>query len=436
MRQDSFFTLAPTDALPKQYLRPGDSLRIGIDACCWANNRGYGRFTRELLRALVAQAPDDEFVCFVDPALAARFDLKGSNVRVVVVPQRTAPTDAATSAGHRSPGDMLRFTRAVAREPLDVFFSPSVYTYFPLPPGLPALVTVHDAIAERFPKLTLPTPQARLFWRAKVKLAIWQARLVLTVSDYSSLELQRVLKVPRSRLRVSLEAPAAAYRPSSTAEIAAAARHAGLPADARWFVYVGGFNPHKRVDLLVRAHGELAREMEQPPHLVLVGAPDRDGFHKDVDSIRREIERAGTSELVHWPGFLPDEELRHIHSGALALVLPSESEGFGLPAVEAAACGTAVIATTESPLPQLLAGGGVFVRPGDANALAAALKRVATDEPARVIMAATAREHTSRLDWRRSAAATLSALREAAGQRRIPVKPAISPVTEHAGALG
>ncbi|HEX6062966.1 MAG TPA: glycosyltransferase family 1 protein [Longimicrobiales bacterium] len=411
-------------------------MRIGIDACCWANNRGYGRFTRELLRAIVAQAPEDEFVCFVDPALARTFDLKASNVRVVVVAQRMAPTEAASSAGHRSVGDMLRFTQAVARESLDVFFSPSVYTYFPLPPGLPAVVTVHDAIAERFPKLTLPTVRARLFWRGKVRLAIWQSRLVLTVSDYSSIELQRVLQVRPDRLRVSLEAPAAAYRPSRDADIVAAAARIGLPAGARWFVYVGGFNPHKRVDLLVRAHGRLAQQMERPPHLVLVGAPDRDGFHKDVDSIRQEVERAATQALVHWPGFLPDEELRHIHSGALALVLPSESEGFGLPAVEAAACGTAVIATTESPLPQLLAGGGLFVKPGDADALAVAMSQLATDEPARIIMAATARERASRLDWQRSAAATLSALREAAGGRKRPLTPVGVPVTEHAGATG
>jgi alpha-1,3-rhamnosyl/mannosyltransferase len=383
----------------------------------------------------VAQAPGDEFVCFVDPALGERFDLKGRNVRVVVVPQRVAPTDAATSAGHRSVGDMMRFTRAVRREPLDVFFSPSVYTYFPLPPGLPAVVTVHDAIAERFPKLTLPTPQARLFWRSKVRLAIWQSKLVLTVSDYSALELQRVLKIPRSRLRVSLEAPAAEYRPSSAGDVAAAAARAGLPADARWFIYVGGFNPHKRVDLLVRAHGEMARAMAEPPHLVLVGAPDRDGFHKDVDSIRGEIERAGTRQLVHWPGFVPDDELRHLHSGALALVLPSESEGFGLPAVEAAACGTAVIATVESPLPQLLAGGGVFVKPGDVDVLREAMTRVASDEGARTVMGATARERAGRLDWQRSAAATLEALREAAGGAARPLTPVSAPLAEPAGAV-
>ncbi len=391
-------------------------MRVGVDACCWANGRGYGRFTREVLSSLAKLAPDDELVCFVDPWLAPRFDLEGSNVRTVTVAQHASPTEAASASGHRSIGDMFRFTRAVAREQLDVFFSPSVYTFFPLPPRLPAVVTIHDAIAERFPELTLPSRRARLFWRSKVRLAIWQSRLVLTVSDYSARELVSVLGIPKRRLRVALEAPAEAYRPSaSPAEVAVAAGRIGLPAGARWFVYVGGFNPHKRVDLLVRAHGALVAELgEAAPHLVLVGAADRDSFHKDLESIRHEIEKAGTSHLVVWAGFLPDEELRHIHSGALALVLASECEGFGLPAIEAAACGTPVIATLESPLPDLLAGGGIFVAPGNEASLLAGLRQMATDETSRRAMALRARERADELTWTRSARAVLGALYEAA----------------------
>ena len=95
--------------------------------------------------------------------------------------------------GSRGPADVLRFSRAVTGQKLDVFFSPSVYTYFPLPPGLRSVVTIHDAIAERFPELTLPSWRARLFWRAKVSLALFQSRLVLTVSDYAARELTEVL---------------------------------------------------------------------------------------------------------------------------------------------------------------------------------------------------------------------------------------------------
>ncbi|HEU4565231.1 MAG TPA: glycosyltransferase, partial [Gemmatimonadaceae bacterium] len=185
-------------------------MRIGVDATCWANGRGYGRFARELLRAMVAIDTDDEFLCFADPLAAERFDVRAPNVRVVRVAQRVAPALAAAADGNRSPADMLRLTSAVRRERPDVFFSPSVYSYFPLPPGLAAVVTIHDAIAERFPELTLPSARARLFWRLKVGLALRQARLVLTVSDYSARDLQRVLGVEAERIRVAVEAPAAA----------------------------------------------------------------------------------------------------------------------------------------------------------------------------------------------------------------------------------
>jgi len=389
-------------------------MRIGVDATCWANGRGYGRFTRELVAAMVREAPGDQFVCFLDERARARFTLEAANLVTVVVPQRVSPTEAAGADSARSLGDMLRLTLAVRRAHPDVFFSPSVYTYFPLPPGLRAVVTIHDAIAERFPELTLSSPRARLFWKAKVSLALRQARLILTVSDYAAREIAAVLGVAPARLRVALEAPAAAYQPSPPAEIRAAAGRAGIPDGARWLVYVGGFNPHKHVDVLVRAHGLLRGRLPDPPLLLLVGALDGDVFHGAQAAIRQAIADAGTGTLVRWTGFLPDEELRHLLSGALALVLPSASEGFGLPAVEAAACGAPVVATTASPLPELLEGGGLFVTPGSVPELADALERLSGDEPARRSLGGVARRRAAALTWKAGARSALAALREAA----------------------
>ena len=389
---------------------------VGVDATCWANERGYGRFTRELLTAMVALAPEWRFRCFVDARARARFDLDAANVECIEVHQAVSPTAAAAADGNRSPIDMLRLTRAVAAHPSDVFFSPSVYTYFPLPPRIRSVVTVHDAIAERFPELTLPSPRARLFWKAKVSLALWQATTVLTVSDFAANEIAEVLGVPRARLRVAVEAPSPVYRPStSPAAIAAVAARLGLPPGARWIMYVGGFSPHKNVHLLAAAHGRLlARLGDATPWLVLVGKLSGDPFHGAQGQIRAAIEEAGTAVRVLWPGFVSDEDLRELHSASIALALPSMNEGFGLPAVEAAACGSPVVATTASPLPQLLAGGGVFVAPGDLDGLTEALWQLTTDAAAHATLSAAALARASALSWRTCATQAMAALAEAA----------------------
>jgi glycosyltransferase involved in cell wall biosynthesis len=295
---------------------------------------------------------------------------------------------------------------------------------------LPALVTIHDTIADRFPELTMPTRRARLFWNAKVRVALWQATLVLTVSDFAASEIEDFLGVARDRLRVAGEAAAPIFRPSSAPEARAVARLAGVPDDAAWFTYVGGFTPHKYVDRIVRAHAALVEESHaagtSAPYLVLVGTTSSDNFHGVGSGIHEAIADCGTADLVKWTGFMPDETLRHLLTGTAALLLPSENEGFGLPAVEAAACGAPVVATMASPLPQLLEGGGYFIAPGDIAALLSAMRSL-LDPRERERLGAVALERASRLTWRASARATLAALDDvvAVARRAAPV-PAVS----------
>jgi alpha-1,3-rhamnosyl/mannosyltransferase len=161
----------------------------------------------------------------------------------------------------------------------------------------------------------------------------------------------------------------------------------------------------------VKAFGAAQSSLPEPgAWLILVGDYEGDRFHADVASLRRAIETTGVSERVRLPGFVPDPELRHLYGGARALVLPSLEEGFGLPAVEAAACGTPCIATQNSPLPELLADGGIFVEPTDTEALQDALIALARDRELRARLGARALERARALTWRATADATRAAL--------------------------
>ena len=365
---------------------------------------------------MAARAPRDEFVFVADERAASLFAVASANASLVVVAQRDSPTMAASAGGFRSPWDMMRLSRTMAGLGLDAIYFPSLYTYVPVLGRRPVVVTIHDAIPERFPALTLPSARARLFWALKRSMALRQARIVVTVSEYAANELSAVLGLDRRRVRVVPEAPARVFSPSPDARVVeeGAERH-GLAPGSRWFIYVGGIGPHKNVDAIIRAHAALVRgSPDQPVHLLLVGPSAGDVFLQDEASIRALVSREQTSHLVHWLGFVPDAELRHLYTGAIALLLVSKSEGFGLPAVEAAACRTPVVATKASPLPQLLEGGGIFVEPDDESALCGAMRRLASDAALREQLGEGARARASRLNWDTAADAALDAVHEAA----------------------
>lgn len=393
-------------------------LRIGIDGTCLGSGRGYGRFLRELLGPLQARRGPHTYVLFVDEATAR--DVALPELPVVRLATHESQAAAASARGNRSLGDLFRMRRGVLRHPLDVFYFPSVYSWFPLPRRLPTAVAIHDTIPERHGAIVFPALRNRLLWWAKSRAARWQARTLITVSEYARRSIAEVMRVPAERIFVTPEAPSPAFGPCpDTAPLRAWLREHGLPDDAPYLIYVGGFNPHKNLRGLVQAFAALPQRSGPPPFLVLVGDTTGDNFHVDVAGVRAEIARLGLDERVRFAGYVPDATLRHLYAGAFALVLPSLEEGFGLPAVEAAACGTPCVATRESPLPEVLAGGGLFFDPHDPKGLARELSALWTQPLERKRLAATALERASALHWEITADATRAAL-EATARRGRP----------------
>lgn len=400
-------------------------MRIGIDGGGWLNRRGYGRYTRSLLRALANEAAGDEIVLFADPETARAPDLP-SSVEIATVPVRAAPAQAAASAGRRSLGDLLRMSAAVARRRLDVFFFPSAYTFFPLLRPLPAVVAIHDVIAETLPQLVFPHRRFARLWNLKLAVAVRQARTILTVSEDARRGILERWRLRPERVRVILEAADPVFRPlPAPREAADVLPGRGLAPGARFILYVGGFSPHKNLPRLVEAY---ARACAGPAlgdvRLILAGdegghaGHDAGGdvFTSAAGEVRALVARLGLDARVCFAGFVPDEDLAHLYNRAALVVLPSLAEGFGLPALEAAACGAAAVVSREGPMAEILGDGAAAFDPHDAGQLAAILGALLADPARRQAMGEAGRKRASALTWPGAAAELHALLRETAGR--------------------
>jgi len=383
-------------------------MRIGIDASCWWSRRGFGRFTRELLTAMFDEPNGHEFYLFVDRPPEPEMLRPGVHIIQVEISQPV--TEAAVAEGSRAISDVWAFTRAVSAavstQSIDVMYFPAVYSWFPGPFKLPTIVTLHDAIAEHFPALIFPDFKSRTLWSLKMRLARWQANRIMTVSEAAKKEIIEYLKIKPEIIDVVSEAADPRFKSEpDIAKRAAARERAGLPADARLIVYVGGLAPHKNIPGLLKG---LAMAVERggidDVHLALVGDLAGDGFHSHYEELM-EIVKADErlAGRVHFTGFVSDEDLVSLYSDALAVTMPSFSEGFGLPAIEAMACGVPVLASSAGSVPEVVGDSGLYFDPYKTQEISAAIHRIASDAEILAELRIKASARAAEFTWQRAA---------------------------------
>lgn len=385
-------------------------MRIGVEATCWAHRRGYGRHVRALLSTAVELDHGNRYVFFVDSDAAQGLPPGADVVRV----RASAPAvQAARSDGRRRLGDLWAMSRALSRPDLDCLLFPTVYSYVPVLSRAFKMVFIHDVIPERFPQYVFPTAAGRLQWNLKSSLARRQAGLILTVSEFSRRGIIEHFGEEPRRVRVVGEAGDPVFRVLDKPALSEALLRLGIDPGQRLLVFVGGFSPHKNLSGLLDALAPLAEKWSDL-RLVLVGDYETDAFFSCYREIRDRAAKPPFAGRVIFSGYLPDEDLVNLLNLATALVLPSYIEGFGLPAIEAAACGLPVIATTASPLPELLGDGALYVKPGDTAALRSALERVLTDCELRRRLREQGLRAAAALSWERAARELLAIFDEVA----------------------
>lgn len=254
----------------------------------------------------------------------------------------------------------------------------------------PVVVTIYDLSFIEFPDL-YPAAQRRYLMNETAHSCDHAARLI-AISESGRRDIHRHYGVPLERIDVITPGAAEVYRPLPAEQVAAFRQRQNLP--GAFFLHVGTLQPRKNIPVLLEALAQLNRP---DAHLVLVG-----GKGWIYDDIFERVASLGLRERVRFAGYANDEDVPLWYNAAAALVLPSLYEGFGMPVVEALACGTPVIASDSSSLPE--AGGEValYFDPRDAAALAAQMARVLDDPATRQRARAEGPRHAARFSWARA----------------------------------
>jgi glycosyltransferase involved in cell wall biosynthesis len=364
-------------------------VRIGIDArLIFYHQAGIGQYILRLTQALAQIDRDDAFTLFI-----SRKDRTSRVAQINFKQQRLW-----TPSHHR----FERWTMSLELAPfaLDVLHSPDF-----IPPTwtrCPSVITMHDLAFLLYPRF-LTRESARYY--GQVDLAARHADHIIAVSESTKRDTIRLLGVPESKITVIYEAAHPLFAPLEI-EQAHAFVQARYNLPANFILFVGTIEPRKNLPTLLRAFKRLRENYKAEAVLAIAGK--RGWLVEEVDQVIAELQ---LGNAVRFLGGVQNEELVHLYNAARLFVLPSFYEGFGLPPLEAMACGTPVIVSNVSSLPEVVGDAGLLIAPDDVEELAVAMSRVLTDDKLRREMRDKGLVRAQTFSWQRAARETLAVYR-------------------------
>ncbi len=261
----------------------------------------------------------------------------------------------------------------------------------------PSVVTIYDLSFIHYPQVL--TPARRLYLRLLTGLTCQRARRVIAISHSTARDLSASLGVPADKIDVAACGyDTKRFKPLPQAEIAEFKRAKDLP--EQFWLFVGTLEPRKNLPTLLNAYAALPANERLP--LVLAG-----GKGWQYDDIFTTIERHRLGDSVLLPGFIPSEQLPLWYNSAQTFIFPSVFEGFGLPVLEAMACGTPVVVSDASSLPEVAGNAGMLISPHDVSAWTNALRRAKFDDEWRAQAREEGFREAARYHWQGTAQATL-----------------------------
>jgi glycosyltransferase involved in cell wall biosynthesis len=351
---------------------------------------GLGRYAESLARSLVPLLPD-------------RLALFYNRERGIEPLRGLEHLPARTVALGYKPWRMLVWAGQVAHVgfnrlvPGAELFHATEHLLLPLA-GVPTVLTVHDLIFRHLPQHHKPLNR----WYLNLTLPLYCRRAdhIIAVSEQTRRDLITIYRLPPAKISVVYEAADPRFGPQPPEAVAAIRGHYNLP--ERYLLFVGTIEPRKNLARLLAAFERL-HAGRLTDALVIVGK--RGWLYADFFAA---LERSPAKRAVLFPGFVPDADLPAFYAGAQALVLPSLYEGFGLPVLEALACGTPVVCSNTSSLPEIAGDAAAFFDPSDGDAIGDALRRVLANASLREELRAKGLVQAALFSWERTAQQTLA----------------------------
>jgi glycosyltransferase involved in cell wall biosynthesis len=291
---------------------------------------------------------------------------------------------------------------ALQKERVDLLHALAFVT--PLLSPCPSVVTIYDLSFLLYPGSFKRSK--RFYLSLFTRLSARRARRIIAISESTKRDVVRLLGVPHEKVEVVYCGIGEAFRPLAENQVAAFRSERGLP--EHFILFVGTIEPRKNVTRLIEAFAHLQTCTLANLKLVIGGA--KGWFYEDVFA---RVEELGLEGQVMFPGYIPVSELPLWYNAAELFVYPSLYEGFGLPPLEAMACGTPVVASNTSSLPEVVGGAGLTVDPLDVEGLAEAMRRVLSDEALRWEMRERGLQRARGFSWTRTARETVQVYRRA-----------------------
>ncbi len=370
-------------------------MRIGIDARMYSTEfTGIGRYVYELVKQLKEVDDKNEYVLFMNEPEYSKFEDSKRFKKVLV------------KARHYSVREQLGYLWALRRAKLDLMH----FTHFnaPILYRRPSVVTIHDLTLSFFPGKKMNSAFYRTAYNIVLKSAVKNARKVIAVSENTKADLVEIAGTAPAKVEVIYEGVGEEFGPRGDKEYQEDV-HRKYSITRDFLLYTGVWRGHKNLVNLIKAFA-LLREGPEGYDMQLVITGEEDPYYPEV---KRTVKELGLEHHVIYTGMVPEKELVALYQTATAYVFPSLYEGFGLPPLEAMRCGTPVVASKVSCIPEICGeASAIYFDPYDPEDISNSIRKVLLDESLQKELRECGLKHSLKFSWEKMAEKTLEVYNE------------------------